>query len=75
MPSIYRFARILIAKPVPTFAEYAQEKPVLSAFGGRPPSLKRRIPADIIAGGSFRPPITRICLKATPIRCLANIFA
>jgi hypothetical protein len=28
MPSIYRFARILIAKPVPTFAEYAQEKPV-----------------------------------------------
>jgi hypothetical protein len=31
--------------------------------------------ADIIASGSFRPPITRICLKATPIRCLANIFA
>jgi hypothetical protein len=24
MPSIHRFARILIAKPVPTFAEYAQ---------------------------------------------------
>jgi hypothetical protein len=23
----------------------------------------------------FRPQITRICLKATPIRCLANIFA
>jgi hypothetical protein len=23
MPSIYDFARILIAKPVPTFAEYA----------------------------------------------------
>jgi hypothetical protein len=44
MPSIYRFARILIAKPVPTFAEYAQEKPVSWAFGGRPPSLKRRIP-------------------------------
>jgi hypothetical protein len=44
MPSIYRFARILIAKPVPTFAEYALETPVLSAFDGRPPSLKRRIP-------------------------------
>jgi hypothetical protein len=44
MPSIYRFARILIAKPVPTFAEYAPEKPVLWALGGRPPSLKRRIP-------------------------------
>jgi len=44
MPSIYDFARILIAKPVPTFAEYAQGKPVLWAFGRHQPSLKRRIP-------------------------------
>jgi hypothetical protein len=29
----YQLARIPIAKPVPTFAEYAPEKPVSRAFG------------------------------------------
>jgi len=43
MPSINSFARILIAKPVSTFAEYARQKPVLRAFCGPKPSYKRRI--------------------------------
>jgi hypothetical protein len=50
-----------------------------SRFHGVPAGVRHHqngaFPADIIDGGSFRPPITRICLKATPIRCLANIFA
>jgi hypothetical protein len=56
MPSIYRFARILIAKPVPTFAEYAPGK---AGFMGvrRPSAIIKTAhspPTSSLAAGSAR---------------------